>query len=296
MLTLFSCFKPFCGPIAVIQRDAVRSWTLLEPKPEIILMGNEEGVAAVAHDFNVRHLPHVVRNEYGTPLVSSLFLEAEKAATHEALCYLNGDILLMNDFLEAVKRVLSVMPRCLMVGRRWNLDVEGSLDFEKDWEQRLVKRVKQYGRLYRHVAIDYFVFPKGIWRTIPPLAIGRPAWDNWILYQARLLSLPIVDLTPSVMVVHQNHDFSHHPEGWIGAKKGEESRRNIELAGYVARAHSLLDSQYALTRKGIRRRLPPYYSPFYLYRTFVVLSESHRSLQPLVRGIKWFGDRYLSHP
>ena len=259
-------------------------------------MGEEEGTSKAARELSAGHIPDVKCNGYGTPLVSSLFAEAEKEATYEVLCYLNGDILLMNDFMEAVKRVLSEIPRCLMVGRRWNLDIREPLDFGEDWEQGLIRRVKQHGRLYRHVAIDYFVFPKGVWGGIPPLAIGRPGWDNWVVYRARLLNLPIVDLTLSSMVIHQNHDFSHHPQGWIGAKKGEEARRNIELAGPIASAHGLLDAQYVLTRKGIKRRFPPYYSPFYLYRTLVVFSESHHFLQPLIRGIKWFGDRYLSHP
>jgi len=259
-------------------------------------MGDEEGLAAVAHDFNVRHLPRVARNEYGTPLVSSVFGEAEKVSKHGTMCYLNGDILLMNDFMEAVKRVLSVMPRCLMVGRRWNIDIREGLDFQEDWEKEIKSHVARQGKLYPHFAIDYFVFPKGVWGEIPPLTIGRPAWDNWIIYRARSLDLPIIDLTEAVTVVHQGHDYSHHPEGWKGAMKGEESKRNIKLAGEIAHVHSLLDADYCLTGKGLRRRIPPYHSPFYLYRTLVVLSETHRSLRPLVHWIKWFGDRYLSHP
>ena len=104
----------------------------------------------------------------------------------------------------------------------------------------------------------------------------------------------MVDLTKMVSVVHQNHDYSHHPEGWVGASKGKEAKQNIKLAGEIA--YSLLDAQYCLTEKGIKRRVTPYYSPFYLYQLLVRFSESHKFLKPLIRFIKMIGDRFLSHP
>lgn len=64
MLTIFSCPKPFRGHINIIQRNAIRSWTLLQARPEIILIGNEEGTAEVCKEFGLRHIPDVERNEY----------------------------------------------------------------------------------------------------------------------------------------------------------------------------------------------------------------------------------------
>lgn len=43
MLTIFSTCKPFLGHSAVIQRNALKSWTLLHPDIEIILFGDDEG-------------------------------------------------------------------------------------------------------------------------------------------------------------------------------------------------------------------------------------------------------------
>ena len=45
MLTLFSTCKPFHGHNGVIQRNALKSWRLLHPDIEIILFGDDEGVA-----------------------------------------------------------------------------------------------------------------------------------------------------------------------------------------------------------------------------------------------------------
>jgi len=296
MLTLFSCPKPFRNHIGIIQRNAIRSWIKLNPKPEIILLGDEEGMAEVADELRVGQISSVLRNEFGTPLVNSLFEEAEKAANYDKMCYVNADIILMNDFMRAIKRVVGEKPRSLMVGQRWNLDIREALDFGANWEKRLVAQVDREGELYPRFAIDYFVFPKGIWGEIPPFAIGRPAWDNWILYRARSQNIPVIDLTEAVIVVHQNHDYSHHPQGWMGAMKGEESKQNIKLAGEIGHVYSLLDAQYRLTQKGVERRVTPYYSPYYMYQLLVRLSESHRYLKPLIHFIKMIGDRFLSRP
>jgi hypothetical protein len=295
MLTIFACPKPFLGLFNIIQRNAIQSWRRLGPEVEVILMGNDEGTSEVAKEFGIHHIPDVVRNQFGTPLIRSLFDQAQEKARYDRLCFVNADIILMSNFIQATKRVVVEMPQSLMVGRRWNLDLKEPVDFNANWEEWLLTEVAYRGKLYYHFAIDYFVYPKGIWGEIPPFAIGRPGWDNWILYQAYSQKMPIIDLTKMTTVVHQNHDYSHHPQGWAGAMKGEESKRNLKLASAVAQVYSLLDAQYQLTRTGVKRRVTPYYSPFYLYRHLVVLSESYPFLKPLVHLIKVTGNRFFSH-
>src|SRR5437879_7577786 len=177
MLTLFTTPKPFRGHIAVIQRNAIQSWLRLRPTCEIILLGDDQGTAEVAAEFKLRYIPTVARNDYGTPLVNSLYAEAEKAATYSLLCYVNADIIFMSDLLPAVQLVIREKPRSLMVGRRWDLDLKETLDFKTDWEQWLRSLVDLRGKIHAHTGIDYFVFPKGLWGEIPPFAIGRSVWD-----------------------------------------------------------------------------------------------------------------------
>ena len=294
MLTIFSCPKAFRGHVNIIQRNAIQSWRRLGPEVEVILLGDDEGTSEVAKEFGIQHIPDVARNDLGTPLISSLFEKAQEKARYDRMCYVNADLILMSNFIQAIKRVAVEMPQSLMVGRRWNLELKEPLDFNANWEEWLLTEIAHRGKLYYHFGIDYFVYPKGMWGEIPPFAVGRPGWDIWMLYRAHVLNIPMVDLTRMVSVVHQNHDYSHHPEGWLGASKGIEAKQNIKLAGEIA--YSLLDAQYCLTKKGIKRRVPPYYSPFYLYQRFVRLSESYRFLRPFVRFIKMIGDRFLSRP
>ena len=291
MLTIFSCPKPFRGNAEIAQRNSIRSWIELDPKPEIILLGNDEGVAEAAREYRVKHIPEVACNEFGTPLISSLFEESEKASSNPLMCYVNADIIFVKDFMEGIRKVRATEPDALMVGRRWNIDMEEPIDFEGPWQDKLKARVALEGKLYPYFAIDYFVFPKKGLGSLPPFAIGRPAWDNWVIYRACTSGMPVVDMTEVVTAIHQNHDYSHHPEGWKGAMKGEESKRNIALAGEIAHVHSLLDAKYRLTSRGIRRRFPPFYVPFYLYKLLVVFAHSHSSVRPLVRLIRAVGDR-----
>ena len=58
-------------------------------------------MADVAHEYNILHLPDVTRNDWGTPLVSSIFELARQSTNSPLLAYVNADILLMPDFVKA---------------------------------------------------------------------------------------------------------------------------------------------------------------------------------------------------
>lgn len=250
-VTIFTTPKPFHGNIGIIQRNAIQSWLMMYPECEIILFGNEEGTAEVASKFGIRHIPEVGCNEYGTPLISSMFEIAQDVASHQLMCYVNADIILMRDFMAAVRR----MPKhsFLMVGHRWDLDIHDALDFNRaDWEMQLRARVADAGKLHGDSGIDYFVFRRGFWHDIPPFAIGRPAWDNWFIYRARTLDAPVIDATETVTAIHQNHDYAHHPQGTNGVWKGPEAQKNWELAGGPSHLFSLPDANWILTPQGLK--------------------------------------------
>lgn len=255
MLTIFTIPKPFQGHIDVIQRNAIRSWTLLRPRCEIILFGDEEGTAETAAEFGVRHVPDVACNEYGTPLLNGPFEETQHLAIHDALCYVNADIILLGDFLSAVQHI--DFKRFLMVGQRWNVDIQKLWDFEQpDWDERLRRYIAQQGKLFSPAGIDYFVFPRGAVGRLPPFAIGRPGWDNWMIYRARASGIPVIDATPVATVIHQNHNYSHVPERRGDSTYGPEADRNIDLMG-IRLIFSTADATYLLTPEGSKRALDP---------------------------------------
>jgi hypothetical protein len=81
---------------------------------------------------------------------------------------------------------------------------------------------------------------------MPPFAIGRAGWDNWMFYQARRKNWPLVDASQSVMIVHQDHDYGHLPQGQPHYRL-PETFENVKLAGGPRTIFNLLDADYQLT-------------------------------------------------
>lgn len=242
LITLFSAPKPFTDPhIAMIQRNAIHSWSVL-PEVEIILLGREAGLAQAAQEFGAQHIPEVVCNESGTPRVSSMFQLARQHSRSRLLCVLNADILLMPDFLQAAKQAVGLKEQFVLLSQRWDLEVTDALEFQPGWQARLRSAVQEQGRLHRPAGSDFFLFPKSLYPDVPDFAIGRAGWDNWMIYEARREKWPVIDLTPSVMIVHQNHDYRHLPGG-RSHYEHPDTHENIRLAGGAARIrYTILDA------------------------------------------------------
>ena len=252
LLTIFTAPKPFTDPhIATIQRNAIKSWLHLGPQVEVFLVGDEAGMAQVAADYGVPQLAEVRRSDQGTPLVSSIFALARQASQSPLLAYVNADILLLPDLLEGAQQVLNqaeqrgrVLP-FLILGQRWDLDVRQLLNFSAGWDQRLRADIQARGRLHLPAGSDYFVFPRELFQEMPDFAIGRAGWDNWMIYQAKQQGWPVVDGTPSIMIIHQDHDYSHLPGGKPHYEH-VESQQNQALAGGLAHMYMVLDSDKQL--------------------------------------------------
>ncbi len=284
MLTIFSIPKSFRGHINIIQRNAIRSWLKLSPKCEIILFGNEEGITEVVNEFNILHIPEIKKSEFGTPLLDSVFDQAKKLANNRLLAYVNTDIILMSDFIPAIEQITN--PLFLMSGQRWNLDTKEAIQFDEiDWEKKVREEIAKKGKLSGFSAMDYFVFSRNLFHDLPPFAVGRPGWDNWLIYHTLSLRIPVIDATKVTTIVHQNHDYSHSPWGRKGRVEGPETQRNLELAGGFSNMLTLRDADWILTSKGFKkpkflRRIFSELSLFYPWR---LLLSVKRNIQQLLR-------------
>lgn len=245
MLTIFSIPKTFSGKIKIIQRNAIQSWLKLLPKPEVVLLGDDEGVAEAAGEFGILHIPDVKRNEFGTPLLSSAFNIVKKTAKSDILVYINSDIILMSDFIPAVKKIN--LDLFLMNGRRRDIDITKPIDFnDVNWEKELLEEVENRGVLHGYSGIDYFVFPRNLPCDLPDFAVGRPGWDNWFVYRAKSLKIPVIDATAAITAVHQNHES-------IYKNKIKENKRNLDLTGGFSKICTLREADFILTKEGLRK-------------------------------------------
>lgn len=246
LITLFSAPKPFIDPhIAMIQRNSIRSWKLL-PDVDVILLGEEEGLAEAARELGVKHVASVERNANGTPLISSMFNLARENSNSELLCIINADMILMPDFVEAARRSRMLRDKYVLLSQRWDYDITSPLDFAEGWQSLLREDVRKQNQLHRPAGSDFFLFPKACYQDIPDFTIGRAGWDNWMIYKARKEGWAVIDCTPSIMIVHQNHDYSHLPDGKPHYEH-PETNENIRLAGGQANIrYTILDSTHQL--------------------------------------------------
>jgi hypothetical protein len=292
MLSIFATAKPFRGHSGIIQRNAIQSWKALHPDIEIILFGDDEGAAGVAKEFGLRHEPHVECNEHGTKRLDYLFARAQAIARHDILCYINCDIILMQDFCRAVQRVSSAHREFLMVGRRWDTNITEPLAFERPgWEAELRALAMRQGRQRTAEWIDYFAFSRGLYPPDMPPFVLRVFWDNWLVWKAMDSQKPVIDASSVVLAVHQNHDYNYHPKGKQGVWNGEEAGKNGQLAGGWRHLRTIADAPVRLTPDELKSKPSRHWSTAKRYTR-----QAGRVLLYDVWHPVWFGLLNLTRP
>ncbi|MGD2162027.1 MAG: hypothetical protein PVF18_09185 [Anaerolineales bacterium] len=237
----------------MIQYNAIRSWLALGDDAEVLLIGEEPGLYEAAAELNIQLLPVKQRASSGAPFINELFQSAQAAARNPILGYLNADIMLLDDFLPVVSTVSEHFSHFLIVGNRYDLDVDEELTFDGDWIGSLRQMITQRGLLHKPMGSDYFIFRKGQFQDIPEFVLGRSGWDNWMMYEARHEDVPMIDASGLITVVHQNHDYAHLPGGKPHYRH-PESERNIRLAGGYETMFRLRDADWLITSAGIHKK------------------------------------------
>jgi hypothetical protein len=249
--------KPFHGHAGLIQRNAIASWRSLSPDTEILLGGEVDGIAAAAAANGATLLGPIEAGIDGPPRVDDLFAKALRASTAHLLAYVNSDIILMPDWLEAVQRVArKVAGDFLAIGRRIDLDVATTIDF-RDAASRhsLASMARSVGEPAARVCKDFFVFSRNAYRHVPPFTLGRAFWDNWMVHDARKRGLPVVDVTACATAIHQNHDYAHLASGRLSAYlTSPGARHNRRLAG-GSRMVTGVAASWRLDREGALRKI-----------------------------------------
>lgn len=283
-LTLFSSARAFSGQFETIQRNAITSWVMLDPRPDVILFGDDPGTAGLCRELGIRHVPDVATSELGTPLVSDMFSRAQDLAAGDTCCFLNADIILLPDLYAAIAAAKSSFERFLIVGRRSDLDISAPIDFSGDWVGRLREHARASARLQPEIAIDYFAFRRGTFPDLPPFAIGRSAYDNWLIWHADDLGMPVIDATRFCLVVHQSHDYSS-AGGLKAVWEGPEAARAHELVGHWSRYHTISHARFMLTNEGAIVRARGLH--YRLARPRRALAHQLRFLRPARRWLKY---------
>jgi hypothetical protein len=248
LLTIFSAPKTFNGHIAIIQENAIRSWLCLHPKPKIILFSGEAGAAEVAQRLNVQLVTEVETNAFGTPLVSNMFSQADAMVAGDVLAFVSADMILAQNTVEAARIAMAWSRRFLLVAQRHDVDVRSLVEFDVGWEESWAANAIARGTLHSPGAIDLFLYPRGQFEHMPPFAIGRTAYDNWLLWNTVASEIPLIDATGFVTLIHQNHDYAHALK--LDVWDGDEARQNRKLIRHWTHYYSIAHATWMLRPDG----------------------------------------------
>ena len=253
LVTILTAPKPFIDShMRIIQRNALRSWLALGDQVQVIVLGDDEGIKQNCDDLGIMHIPGIRCNDKGTPLLSSMLEMARKKSTTPYLAIVNADIILFDDFLQAIKFVGARKERFLLVGQRWDMQIANELQNVMDFKE-LNAQIQSSASLHPPAGSDYFVFPRDCYHAIPDFAIGRAGWDNWFIFKSRFERWDVIDGTQLVSIVHQNHDYSHLPGGQPHYRL-PETKQNVALGGGEHTIFTLFDAQFQLEKGGIFRK------------------------------------------
>ena len=216
------------------QSTAMRSWLRAFPTASVYAYGNETGIDELLVDLAAEFPRHgriesrktaAARNAYGTPLLSSVFADlfdyvvtAEGGDVDRLLfVYINADIILLHDFARAVAAAELHFDDFFMVGQRYDTVVDG-LDLRLPEAELAFQIDSRDGEWRGGHYKDYFAFTLPAFGThaVPPFAIGRGVWDDYLTVRGIESGMPVVDATAVARVVHANHDYKH-----IGGSAGD---------------------------------------------------------------------------
>ena len=280
MITFFTTTKDFVGIYKTIQMNALRSWRSISNDIEIIIFGDAEGSKEAAKEVRAEYVPHVKCSDHGTPLLSNLFKQADEKAKYSILTFINADIILPENFVDEVMTIPKYFTKFLMVGHRWDMDVDYIIDFENDIEQNnFWGNAKINSEKHSCTGIDYFVYKRNQLKKLPDFIIGRPGFDNWLIWNARRRFFPVIDGTESIQAVHQNHPVNQF--------YNIEGKKNKKL--YNGKTLNILDATYKLFNGEVAKKRDKEFKVRYLHRLERVFPE----FSILVKIYRRFYKRFL---
>lgn len=215
MLTIFTTCRSFeIEEFAIIQRNALTSWSLLNPKPEIFVMGIEPGVTDICKEFGFTQVKEIEYTEYGTPLLNSMIEMAEEKASYSNMLLISSDVVIFQSMARALEVLVGKFKNQFCgVARKLQQPKIELLDFSLNWQDKVKENVN-YSLI---TSGDFFLYPKGFWGNVPEFVIGRAHCDNWLFYEAAIKNC-LVDMTGVVEIVDFIHTYSHLPKGWFKEK------------------------------------------------------------------------------
>lgn len=212
-LEIFSAPKPFVGEDKENNERAIRSWLKLKPTPRITLLGWETGYDQAAKDFGLNIERRVDKNFLGVPLFNSMLQRANES-TRMVTVIVNGDILLFDDFMQTIRKVVSNFEDFLLVGARYDVDnlPESRGEDDATYTRRIREHVLSTGTLHTYGGMDVWAWntngPRLFDPVMPHFIFGRGKYDNWLTHETIAAGRrQVIDASETCLTVHVRHDY-----------------------------------------------------------------------------------------
>ena len=259
LLTIFTTFKDTPQKYN-IHRNMILNWASLMPRVQPVLFTNLSAsnmINKLAVSRGWKLLPLQGVNKYGTPFLRNMYHATSNVIKSRFYGFCNGDILFNDGListLEGVSDYLTGFNSTLVIGRRFNVNINessGEMLFDRD---SVTRKAKKHGRLFMTVAEDFFfiarpeLFP---WHTIKDIVIGRPAYDNYLVGQASQGGVAVVDATNTIVALHQtgkDGNFAAHG-------RSADKDYNIQLIGRYNYNAGSTDSAHYVTSSDLNGKV-----------------------------------------
>lgn len=212
-MEIFSAPKPFVGDDKANNERAIKSWLRLKPKPKVTLLGFEAGYDDAARDFGINIERRVDKNFLGVPLFNSM-LQRANDSKEMITVIINGDILLFDDFIQTMRKVVSNFEHFLVVGARYDVDKlpENLDENDPDYTRKIREHVLSTGTLHTYGGMDVWAWnsngPRLFDPVMPHFIFGRGKYDNWLTHETITAGRrQVIDASETCLTVHIRHDY-----------------------------------------------------------------------------------------
>ncbi|XP_052232705.1 uncharacterized protein LOC127845678 isoform X3 [Dreissena polymorpha] len=206
LLTLFTTWNDNPDKY-IVHNLTLINWRSFHPSVIPVVFTNESSVIIECNKAGVTALPLSNAAADGIPVLKYMFRDAMNHFKTSLYAFSNSDILYTDTLIRTLAQMINSKTiyfsrPVLIVGCRTNVE-NVTLEEGLHWEN--ITRISQSrGKQFTEWAEDYFITsPSFPWNEVPEVVVGRPGYDNWLVYNSRKMKYNVIDATKTILAVHQ---------------------------------------------------------------------------------------------
>lgn len=206
----------------------------LVPRINSIIFTDQPEVVELALSAGNNILPITKTNVFGMPVLSQMFIQAMEYSSSFFYGFTNGDMLYPRydlirnlDIIKGLIEQGELDGNVLIIGSRRNVLYLSEYIVQSDED---IYGLAEKGELHRPDAQDFLFVTRTSfdWHIVPDFVVGRPAYDNWLVDFAYHRDYTVIDLTQTLVVIHQTGADGTTASHW--SAHGLDKKWNYQLA------------------------------------------------------------------